>query len=58
MTKLIRCDWCGYEENYSLPKYFERRTFQERYKKDIILHICSKCVFKDALSSSNKTRKE
>jgi len=54
MSKIIRCDECGYEENYSFPKYMERRTFQERYKPHgIILHICSKCVVKLALSPLN-----
>jgi len=54
MTKIIRCDECGYEENYSFPKYTERRTFQERYKPNsIILHICSKCVVKLVLSPLN-----
>jgi hypothetical protein len=57
MSNIIRCDKCGYEENYSCPKYTERRTFQERYEGVSITHICSRCVFKDAISSSNSAPK-
>jgi len=56
MSNIIRCDKCGYEENFSCPKYIERITFQERYGDfGIITHICSKCVFKEAIPSSNSS---
>lgn len=55
MTKIIRCDECGYEENYNFPKYIERRTFNEIYKPpNLRLHICSNCVIKEALSKDDK----
>jgi len=58
MSSIIKCDKCGYEENYSCPKYTKRRTFQERYGDfGIITHICSKCVFEEAISPSNSAPK-
>lgn len=45
MTRIIKCDKCGYEED-DTPKYMRGRTFREvvsdkSYLK--IIHICSKC---------------
>ena len=45
MTRLIRCDKCGYEED-DTPKYMKGRTFREIFPEKKYLgtkHICSKC---------------
>ena len=41
MTRLIRCDECGYED--SGLSWGEQRTFREKTKGFIIEHICSEC---------------
>ena len=45
MTRLIRCDKCGYEED-GTPKYMKGRTFREIIPRETYKgtkHICSKC---------------